>query len=138
MKDNHKDDQEPSKPKKKRGNPQNLKPRQKGQPALKNAGRPKSQLPELQEALTEVLNKDCTVRGTRTTAIMAILDKMVQLARDGNIRAAELMLNYAYGKPNVKVEHSVSDNAAAAGFFIALPSNSREEVTETTEAEIIE
>lgn len=71
-------------------NPQNIEKHKfkKGQSGNLN-GRPKK-LPELDILLSDVINDD-TAKG--------ILNAMIAKARKGDVRAAELILNRAYGKP---------------------------------------
>jgi len=67
-------------------------------------GRPKK-LPELDVLLGNVLGE----KQNGITAAEAILKKLRQLAAQGNIRAAEVLLNRAYGMPKQKQEHEVSN-----------------------------
>jgi hypothetical protein len=65
-------------------------------------GRPK--LPDLKELLAKVLgNAD-----NGTTSAEAILSALEQRARRGDVRAAELLLDRAYGKPKQDVDLSGS------------------------------
>jgi hypothetical protein len=59
----------------------------------KGAGRPK--MPDLREAVAAVLadEKD------GVTALDAVLKKLRQLAVQGNLKAADMLLDRAYGKP---------------------------------------
>lgn len=84
------------------------------------AGRPRK-IPELQTLLAEVMGEE----SNGITAMEALVKRIRQKAIAGDLRAAELLLKYSYGLPNVKIEHS-TDNNTAAGFFIALPSNERD------------
>lgn len=72
-------------------NPQNLKPFKKGYSGNPR-GRPR--LPRLQESLASALS--AKVDGV--SALEAILGSLVDRAKRGDVRAAELLLNRAYGK----------------------------------------
>lgn len=65
------------------------------------AGRPRK-LPELDKLLADVLGEE----KDGITAADAILRKLRQLAAQGNLRAAEILLDRAYGKP--KQSHELS------------------------------
>jgi hypothetical protein len=74
-------------------NPQNIEKHKfkKGQPAHPNAGRPKK-IPDLREALADVLAEE----KDHKTALNILLRKLRAEAFKGNVRAAELLLKYAY------------------------------------------
>lgn len=74
-------------------NPQNIEPHKfkKGQKAHPNAGRPKK-IPDLREALADVLAEE----RDNKTALNLLLRKLRAEALKGNVRAAELLLKYAY------------------------------------------
>ena len=82
-----------------------------------NAGRPK--MPDLREAVAAVLadEKD------GVTALDAVLKKLRQLAVQGNLKAADMLLDRAYGKPaqtlNTTDEHG---NAMPLQIVIKVPS----------------
>ena len=76
----------------------NLKPFQKGQSGNPN-GRPKK-LPQLDVLLAEVLGEE----KDGFTAAQAILMKVRQKAIGGDMRAAEIILDRAYGKAKQSVE----------------------------------
>lgn len=73
--------------------PIGAKPFKKGQSGNPN-GRPKK-LPELDKLLADVLGEE----KDGVTAAEAILKKLRQMASQGNIRAAEILLDRGYGKP---------------------------------------
>lgn len=79
----------------------NSKPFKKGQSGNPN-GRPKK-LPELDKLLADVLGEE----KDGVTAADAILRKLRAMAASGNIRAAEILLDRAYGKAKqaVALEH---------------------------------
>lgn len=64
-------------------------------------GRPKK-LPELDVLLAEVLGEE----KDGVTAADAILRKLRAMAAAGNIRAAEILLDRAYGKAKQAIEHT--------------------------------
>jgi hypothetical protein len=90
----------------------NLKPYQKGTSGnLK--GRPKTQ--DIREAIIETLeapDKDFA------NILKAIINSLVLSALNGNIRAAELLFNYAYGKPK---ENENSDRSEGITVTISGP-----------------
>ena len=76
------------------GNPQNLKPFLKGKDdRRKNNGR-KRKLPELDALLDEVLGGE----KNHISAAKAILLSLLNKATKGDVRAAEVLLDRAYGK----------------------------------------
>ena len=74
----------------------------KGQSGNPN-GRPKK-IPELQELVNEVLGEE----KEGMTAIKAIVATLRAKATKGDIRAAELLLAYAYGKPKQTTDANVT------------------------------
>lgn len=70
------------------------------QPA--NPGRPKK-LPELQAIVSEALGES---EDNLQTVAQRIVKKLAEMALNGNLRAAELLLNYAYGKPTQQIDHT--------------------------------
>lgn len=71
-----------------------FKPGQSGNPG----GRPKK-LPELQDLLADVLSE----KSNGISTAEAILRKWIKMAKTGNLKAGELLINYAYGKPTQKM-----------------------------------
>ena len=72
------------------------------------SGNPKDRprkLPELDALLAEVLGEE----KDGMTAAEAILKKLRQEAAKGNLRAAEILLNRAYGMPRQRLEHTGED-----------------------------
>ena len=67
-------------------------------------GRPK--LPDLKEAMTALLADEKNGK----TALDAVLARLRQMAIDGNIKAAETLLSYAYGKPKQSIDHTTGGN----------------------------
>ena len=73
-------------------NIKNLKPYQPGQSGNK-AGRPVSDIRKaIREAISEPL-------GNHQTTLDAMINRMIQMSMKGSIKATELLLSYAYGKP---------------------------------------
>lgn len=75
------------------------------QPA--NNGR-KKKLPEIDDLLAEVLGEDPTDPDAKSEA-KAVLQKMIETAKAGNVQAQIAVLDRAYGKPKQAVEHSGPD-----------------------------
>lgn len=86
-------------------NEQNLKPFQPGQSGNPN-GRPKK-LPDLDALLAEVLNEE---KGG-IVAAQAILKVIMVKAIKGDLKAAELLLDRAYGKSKNLVDITSGGNA---------------------------
>jgi hypothetical protein len=80
----------------------NSKPFKKGQSGNPN-GRPKK-LPELDKLLADVLGEE----KDGVSAADAILRKLRAMAAAGNIRAAEILLDRAYGKSKQTVSMDVT------------------------------
>ena len=78
------------------------------------AGRPKK-LPEINSLLADVLGEE----KDGITAADAILKKLRQMATQGNLRAAEILLDRAYGKPKQAVEHSGKDGGPIQTFDVS-------------------
>lgn len=78
---------------------ENLKPFKKGESGNPN-GRPKK-LPELDKLLADVLGGE-----EGMTEAEAILKAMRAKAKKGDVRAAELILNRAYGKPKETIDQT--------------------------------
>jgi DNA polymerase III gamma/tau subunit len=73
------------------------------QPA--NRGRKTS---DLEKHLSRVLERE---NASGVTVLEGILNKIAQQALGGNLKAAEMLLNYAYGKPRQSIDHTSMDNA---------------------------
>ncbi len=80
------------------GNPQNLIPPKKGEPSRNPHGRPKK-LPHLDALLAGVLGEKIqNSKGEKEIAATAILLSLRARALKGDVRAAEVILDRAYGK----------------------------------------
>jgi hypothetical protein len=87
------------------GTPENLIPAKKGE--VRNpTGRPKK-LPNLDALLAEILGEE----KDGVTAADAILRRLRQMAANGNLRAAEILLDRAYGKAITRTEMSGPNGA---------------------------
>jgi hypothetical protein len=82
-----------------RGNPQNLRKWKKGQSGNPK-GRPK--LPDISEALAKILADEKDGYSALEATLMALRAKAVK----GDIRAAEALLDRAFGKPRQSVDHT--------------------------------
>ena len=80
-----------------KGTAKNLNPFKPGESGNPN-GRPKK-LPGLDELLVECLGED-------GNEAKAILKAIIKKAKQGDVRAAEMILDRYYGKPNFSIEHS--------------------------------
>ena len=79
-----------------------FKPGQSGNPN----GRPKK-LPRLDDLLSDIMGEE----KDGMTAAEAILKRLRQMATQGNIKAAEMLLDRSYGKAKQPVEHTGKDGA---------------------------
>lgn len=93
-----------------------------GDPTLNPAGRPKK-LPELDDLLSELLGVD-EDGAADSAGAMEILAALKKQAKRGNVRAAEILLERAYGKVPNKNEHTGKDGAdlPAAILTVRIPS----------------
>jgi hypothetical protein len=100
-------------------NPENIEPHKfkKGQSGNPN-GRPKK-LPELDKLLADVLGEE----KDGITAAEAILKKLRQMAAQGNIRAAEVLLDRGYGKPKQHTDITSNGESIAPPIAWVQPSN---------------
>jgi len=80
----------------------NLKPFKKGVDPRRNVKGAPRKLPALEALLAEVLGEE----KDGVTAAQAILMALRQKAAKGDVRAAELLMDRAYGKAKQPVEHS--------------------------------
>lgn len=85
--------------------PENIEPHKfkKGQSGNPN-GRPKK-LPQIDTLIADILGEE----KDGTTAAEAILKKLRQMAASGNLKAAEMLLDRAYGKAKQAIEHTGKD-----------------------------
>lgn len=65
-------------------------------------GRPKK-LPQLDKLMADVLGEE----KDGITAAEAILKKLRQMAAQGNLRAAEILLDRGYGKPKQQIDNTI-------------------------------
>jgi len=75
-----------------------FKPGQSGNPK----GRPK--LPDLKQVMADILGEEKDGK----SALEAIVAKLRQLAAQGNIKAAEVLLSRGYGLPKQHIDHTTA------------------------------
>lgn len=85
--------------------PEDGKPFKKNDPRINREGRPKK-LPELDTLLAEILSDEKDGKTAAEVILMTLRVKAIK----GDIRAAELLLNRAYGKAKEYIEHSISED----------------------------
>lgn len=86
-------------------NNENLKPFKKGKDERRNVnGRP-NKLPSIDKLLSDVLGGPDDDNSEAKEIIKAMLIE----AKSGNTKAAELLLDRAYGKARLNIDHSSSD-----------------------------
>lgn len=68
-------------------------------------GRPKK-MPELEVIIAEALGES---KDGLPTVAHKVISKITDMALKGNLRAAELLLAYAYGRPKQQIDHT-TDN----------------------------
>ena len=78
-------------------------------------GRPKK-IPELEVLINEVFGD--------ADAMKEILTSLQAQAKKGNIRAAEMILDRAYGKPKQSIDHTTDGNALPASVSVTILSSS--------------
>jgi hypothetical protein len=62
-------------------------------------GRPRGpELPSIRDAIAAALSAPRGVRGDRT-ALDNVLERLVEMAEGGNVRAAEILMDRAFGRP---------------------------------------
>ena len=106
---------------KKGGNPQNLKNFTKNDPRINKAGRPKK-LPHLEELLANVLGEEKDGKTAAEAILMALRGK----ATRGDVRAAEVLLDRAFGK--VKQDIGLNGNINLDTSIILLPDGTKIEI----------
>jgi hypothetical protein len=88
-----------------------------------NQGRPRK-LPELREIMGSVLGDE----KNDTSAAEAILMSLRQKAIKGDVQAAKLMLEYAYGKPSQSIDLTSKGDKIGNTDFMNLPIEARLEI----------
>ena len=99
-----------------KGNPPEHTRFKKGQTGNPN-GRPK--LPDLKQAMTDLLAD----KANGKTALDQVLAKIRKMAVDGNLKAAEMLLDRAYGKPKQSIDHTTAGNELKAPVAIIFVDN---------------
>lgn len=85
------------------GRPENLKPFKKGIDERRNTTGLNKKAPKLEDVIDTVLGE---VNSKGESVPEVILRRLVVSAKNGSIKAAELILDRAYGKAKQSVEHS--------------------------------
>src|SRR5690606_3221132 len=88
----------------KKGKLDNLKPFKKGDERINRAGRPKK-LPALDTLLADVLGEEKDGKSAAQAILMALRSK----AAKGDVRAAEVLLDRAYGKVKQPINVQVQE-----------------------------
>ena len=83
--------------------PEGATPFKKGETGNPN-GRPKK-LPKIDDLLSDILGS----QDDSDSEAHAILTRLVKDAKNGNVKAAEILLDRAYGKAKLNIDHSSSD-----------------------------
>lgn len=86
-------------------NSENLTPFPKGVSGNPN-GRPRK-LPKIDDLLSDILGAE----EDNASEAYAILHSLVKQAKGGNVKAAEILLDRAYGKAKQTIDHSSSDGS---------------------------
>lgn len=86
-------------------------------------GRPKK-LPALDVLIAEVMGEE----KDGITAAMAILKKVRQQAASGNIKAAEMLLDRAYGKPKQMADITTNGESLNSDLLSKLPIEKKAEI----------
>ena len=86
--------------------PENLKPFKKGVDERRNLdGRPKGKLRDIKEVLTDLLSQE----KNKQQLVDAVMTVVVNKALKGDLKAADMLLSYTYGKPTQKTEITGAD-----------------------------
>lgn len=80
-------------------------PFQKGDPRINREGRPKK-IPNLDVLLAELLDDD-------DQSAKLILSALIEKAKDGDVRAAQVILDRAYGKPKESIDLTTQGESIA-------------------------
>jgi hypothetical protein len=92
----------------KAGNPKhmdNLKPFKKGEDSRRNMNGAPKKIPNLDVHIAELLDGE----NGDSEGLIKLLAAMLKEAKDGNTRAAELLLDRAYGKSKQIIEANITD-----------------------------
>jgi hypothetical protein len=74
-------------------------------------GRPRGpELPSIRDAIAAALSAPRGVRGDRT-ALDNVLERLVEMAEGGNVRAAETLMDRAFGRPLQSIAAEIEANA---------------------------
>jgi hypothetical protein len=91
---------------------------QKGKSGNPN-GRPRNpELPCIRSAIAAALSAPRGVRGDRT-ALDNVLERLVEMAEGGNVRAAEILMDRAFGRPLQSIAAEIEANAPPLKIVIA-------------------
>jgi hypothetical protein len=101
----------------KNGNPQNLKPFQKGKDTRRNTKGAPKKLPALDELIADVLGEE----NNGIEAAKAILLVQRNKAIKGDLRAAEWLFDRGYGRAKQEIKHDLDTNVE--GFKIEVKRN---------------
>jgi hypothetical protein len=85
-----------------------------GDPRINRKGRPPSHYQELQRQAQEVLGEEVEIDGERIPAITAILKTMCRKAIAGDVKATEVILVAAFGKPRAECKIEASGDLVGA------------------------
>lgn len=110
----------------------NNKPFQKGKSGNPK-GRPKK-IPELKEVLTRVMGED----KDGITAMEAIFMQLRKKAASGDIRAIQILLEYAYGKPKQIISNDPDNPFTSGQVQLVLVASGVQPITSEADAEIID
>ena len=73
---------------------------------INRKGRPKK-LPAIEELLAEVLGTDGKNQSEAEKILIAIKERALR----GDVRAAEILLDRSYGKPQIRIDHTNNGNS---------------------------
>lgn len=102
--------------------PKGAKPFKKGKSGNPKGRPPK--IPELVELVNKVLGEEKETTGGKITAMEAVVRGLLSKAVKGDVRAAEVLLNRAYGLPKQTIEADITSENTITIFEI--PDNERE------------
>lgn len=103
------------------GKPDNLKPFKKGDPRINRKGAPRK-LPGLDVLLADVLGFE-EGKPEESAKMKLMIEALYRKALKGNTRAANILLDRAYGRPKQSIDVALQHAAPIVGMIIGEAAN---------------